>query len=86
VFRELTAEPQELLVKRPKTLRSIVLFALQVHEPDTAQKFYRLLRAHYGRNRKFDDKMLPVAQRMPAAMAEEFAAWKAALDAELSGK
>lgn len=86
VFRELTAEPQELLVKRPKTLRSIVLFALQVHEPDTAQKFYRLLRAHYGRNRKFDDKMLPVAQRMPAAMAEEFAAWKTALDAELSGK
>lgn len=86
VFRELTAEPQELLVKRPKTLRSIVLFALQVHEPDTAQKFYRLLRAHYGRNRKFDDKMLPVAQRMPAAMAEEFIAWKTALDAELSGK
>jgi len=79
VFHELIDEPQELLVKRPKTLRAIVLFALQVQEVDAAKKFYLLLREHHGRNRKFDAQMLPVAQRMPAAAAAEFIAWKDAL-------
>jgi len=85
-FRELIDQPQELLVKRPKTLRAIVLFALQVQDPDAAKKFYRLLREQHGRNRRFDAQMLPVANRLPQAMSDEFIAWKESLDAELSGK
>lgn len=81
VFDELIAEPEELLVKKPKTLRSIVLFALQVREVETAKQFYRQLRAHHGRNRRFDAQMRPVIERMPAAAAEEFQAWKDGLDA-----
>lgn len=82
VFDELINEPEALLVKKPKTLRSIVLFALQVGAVEEAKKFYRLLREHHGRNRKFDARMLPVARRLPAARAEEFIAWKEALDAQ----
>lgn len=86
VFDELINEPEELLVKKPKTLRSIVLFALQVEAVDAAKKFYRLLREHYGRHRKFDAQMLPVARRLPAARAEEFIAWKEAMDAEWAAR
>lgn len=57
VYRELSAHPEKLLATRPMILRQITLLALQFNHPETAEKFHRLYRKHYGKNAKFESQV-----------------------------
>lgn len=57
IYEELSNEAPDLLVKKRKTLRTLVIMALHLERLEDARKFYRVYTQYYPYDAKFDGRI-----------------------------